>query len=159
VTSSLQDANLGGLAGADATCQSLATNARLPGTFKAWLSAGATSASDRLTHSQIPYVLTDGTVVANNWSELVSGALRHAINLTELKTTPAPTGAACAPVAAFTSTTRAGAAYTIATCQDWTSVDPTVIAVAGSATSTNQAWTSRCISPCAIALHLYCIEQ
>src|SRR5262249_42934796 len=38
VTSTTHDGNLGGLDGADAICASLAANAGLSGTYKAWLS-------------------------------------------------------------------------------------------------------------------------
>src|SRR4029077_17175057 len=55
--------NLGGLTGADPKCQSLATAAVLPGTYKAWLSDDTTSAASRLTHSTNPYVLVDGKTI------------------------------------------------------------------------------------------------
>jgi hypothetical protein len=45
VTSTVHDGNLGGLAGADAICNSLASDAGLPGTYKAWLSDGFNSPS------------------------------------------------------------------------------------------------------------------
>src|SRR5438067_1391069 len=84
VTSQIYTAALGGLAGADAKCQSLATGAGLTGTYKAWLSSSSVDARDRLTHSAIPYVLSDRTtVVADNWSDLVDGSLKHAIDKTE----------------------------------------------------------------------------
>jgi tetrahydromethanopterin S-methyltransferase subunit B len=77
---------LGGLAGADATCQGLADGAGPKGTFKAWLSADGASPSTRFTRSSVPYVLPDGTtVVANDWADLTSGSLQHAINMTEAK--------------------------------------------------------------------------
>ncbi|MFA5023488.1 MAG: fibrinogen-like YCDxxxxGGGW domain-containing protein [Patescibacteria group bacterium] len=65
--------NFGGLAAADAICQSEANSAGLSGTFKAWLSASSASARDRLTHSVGPYKQVNGTQIAANWSDLVSG--------------------------------------------------------------------------------------
>ena len=62
--------NLGGLAGADATCQTLAENAGLQGTYRAWLSDSTISAAQRLTHNKGPYVRTDGVIVAHDWDDL-----------------------------------------------------------------------------------------
>src|SRR4051812_38795722 len=84
VTSIQQNGNLGGLAGADAICQTRASFAGLPGTYRAWLSTTAVDAEARFFHSTSPYVLTDGTtVVANNWDDLVDGTLAEAITMTE----------------------------------------------------------------------------
>jgi cysteine-rich repeat protein len=65
VTSEIYTGNLGGLAGADAKCQSLADAAGLPGNYMAWLSTGASSPSTRFTQSPNPYVLVNGTKVAD----------------------------------------------------------------------------------------------
>ena len=73
--------NLGGLRGADATCQARATTARLPGTYKAWLSGSNDSPSTRFTQSTRPYVRVDGQVVANNWDELTIGAGKFSSHL------------------------------------------------------------------------------
>ena len=47
-TSTLQDGNLGGLAGADAICNTRASAAGLPGAYVAWLSSTTVDARDRL---------------------------------------------------------------------------------------------------------------
>ena len=75
VTSTTYSGNLGGLAGADAECQAQADSASLLGTFKAWISDSTTDATDtaRFTRSIAPYLLPDGTLVANNFNHLVSG--------------------------------------------------------------------------------------
>jgi hypothetical protein len=96
VTSRAFNGNLGGLAGADAKCQSLAQAAGLPGRFKAWLGNASVSASSRVTHATVPYKLVNGTVVANDFTDLTTGKpdepdvhhffLRHAIDITELGT-------------------------------------------------------------------------
>lgn len=49
VTRSVYDANMGGLAGADQRCQASAMAAKLPGTYRAWLSDGTTDAKTRIT--------------------------------------------------------------------------------------------------------------
>jgi hypothetical protein len=96
VTSQAFNGNLGGLTGADAKCQALARAAGLAGTFKAWLGNATVSASSRLTHATVPYKLVNGTVIANDFTDLITGKpnepdvhhffLRHAIDLTELGT-------------------------------------------------------------------------
>ena len=83
ITSETYTGNLGGLAGADVECNSLAEAAELSGTYKAWLSTPTVSAADRLTHSEVPYVLPDGTRVADDWIDFTDGALAHAIDMTD----------------------------------------------------------------------------
>src|SRR5690242_2782849 len=74
VTSTLQTGNLGGLTGADMICQARAAAGGLRGIFKAWLSDTTASPSTRFTRSKKPYVLLDGTVIANNWADLTDGS-------------------------------------------------------------------------------------
>jgi hypothetical protein len=81
VTSTVQTAALGGIAGADELCAAQAAGAELEGDFKAWLSTISSSVSQRLAHSTVPYVLVDGTTVASDWEDLVDGALLAPINL------------------------------------------------------------------------------
>lgn len=108
VTSATYSGNLGGLAGADAKCQSLADVANLSGTFKAWLSGigPGKSAAERLSHHFGPYKRTDGVIVANNWSGLTSGTLLNPINVTE-------TGAMLSPLTyrVWTGTRVDGSAF------------------------------------------------
>ncbi len=83
VTSQMFTGDMGGLVGADASCQGLAEDAGLPGTYLAWLSTMAESPSTRFTQSAEPYVLVDGTVVADDWADLTDGGLTANIDLTE----------------------------------------------------------------------------
>ena len=71
VTSKGYTGNLGGLAGADQKCNALATTAGLSGTYMAWLSVAPEDPSTRFTRSTVPYALTDGTVIAGDWDDLV----------------------------------------------------------------------------------------
>lgn len=59
VTSSQYDGNLAPLGGGDALCQQIAADARLGGTWKAWLSIGGASAVDRIA-DVAPWYLVDG---------------------------------------------------------------------------------------------------
>jgi cysteine-rich repeat protein len=85
VTQGTSTGILGGLAGADMKCAMAAASASLPGKYKAWLSAGNTSAADRLHKSTLPYIRTDTVVVATDWDSLVTKNLLAPINRTETK--------------------------------------------------------------------------
>jgi hypothetical protein len=163
-TSGTYMGNLGGLAGADATCQSLATAAGLAGTFKAWLSDTTTNAADRLSHGS-GYVLVDGTLVAATWTQLTSGDLAHGIDLDEH-------GSALANPYVWTDTNISGDAelslnQTANSCTDWTNstyssseVGPDDLAFGGEASATDGDWTATEDSfACDGVLHLYCLQQ
>jgi len=83
ISSGQWTANLGGYSGADSLCQSAATAAGLGGTWMAWLSTSTSTPKMRFTHSTVPWQLLDGTVIANDWSDLTSGALEHNIDRDE----------------------------------------------------------------------------
>jgi hypothetical protein len=84
-SSAISSGNLGGLAGADNICQTLADASLLPsGTYKAWLSSSVSSAKDRLSHSSGPYVNYVGETLATDWANLVDGTLDNRIMYTEL---------------------------------------------------------------------------
>lgn len=82
---------LGGVAGADAKCQSAADEVALPGIFMAWI---ATSHEDspllRFNWLEGPYVDVNGKQIAATWSEVYYTHGNPAINITEhgLPTTP-----------------------------------------------------------------------
>lgn len=84
-TSTTYNGNFGGLDGADQKCQGRANVANLGGVWKAWLSDGTNSASSRLNHFTGPYILLDGTVVVDNWTDLTDNTLDRNINMTEMK--------------------------------------------------------------------------
>ena len=85
MTSKTYNGNFGGLDGADKICQSLATTVNLwhGNNYKAWISDKVSSAAGRLEHSALPYVSYHGNLIANNWNELVSGALLNPIHFDE----------------------------------------------------------------------------
>jgi hypothetical protein len=122
VTSARYNANLGGLAGADAKCQARADAADLGGTYKAWLSDATGSPSTRFTKSTSAYVRVDGTTVANDWADLTDGTLVAGISITELDTQGA-VGSVCDPndVGVWTNTATDGTQlFTDASCANWT---------------------------------------
>ena len=158
VTSATYDGDLGGLSGADAKCQALAQGAGLSGTYKAWLSDSVTSASSRLTHASVPYILVNGDVVATDWTNLLAPPtdLLHPISIDEI-------GVAVGGDAWTNSTASGQPIYAMLyyTCNDWwNSLNPGYGSV-GSAHSTWPAWTQAVGFPadCASNNHLYCFEQ
>ncbi|MFQ5571012.1 MAG: hypothetical protein ACE5G0_15135 [Rhodothermales bacterium] len=169
VTSDTYTGNLGGLGGADALCQGLATEAGVSGTFKVWISGREQSNQDaagRLSHAAVPYKLVDGTKVADDWADLVDGSLDHAINITE-------TGASVSDGArVWTNTTTAGLAWDNTrdcalgsgpatwTCDPSTEC-PFESGKFGLAHATDGSWTGQEASniACSNTYHLYCLEQ
>jgi hypothetical protein len=160
VSSRIYNGNLGGLAGADATCQTLASAASLLGTYKAWLGDQTTSAASRLTHATGPYVLVNGTLVASNWAGLTSGTLVHPIDLTEEAGPPNNTWV-------WTDTDTSGQSIQSTkdlACNDWTSStraigDGSVYGWSGDNTDTNNLWTGIAYSTCDTLQALYCVQQ
>jgi len=174
VSSILFTGNLGGLEGADAECQALADSVALGGSFKAWLSSSIAWPENRFTQLGAPYVLLDGTVIADSWQDLTDQFLQHPINLSE-QLGPAPVGTLTiggpepgqlSPVV-FTNTAfdgvyanrqqRPPGAYS--TCDDWS--NDRGPAGLGATEYTNGAWTNAGGSPfgCELGAALYCFEQ
>jgi len=84
ITSITYDGNLGGLTGADSKCQARASAAGLSGTFKAWVSDSSESPSSRFNKYLLSkYALVDGTVIADNWNDLIDGTIQNKINKSE----------------------------------------------------------------------------
>jgi hypothetical protein len=175
VSSQLYDGNLGGLVGADAKCQSLASAAGLVGTFKAWLSDTNTSAASRLTQHSGPYQRVDGVVVADSWSDLTDGALKAPIRKDE-KGNEGPTAGnsllalQSLNTGVWTFTKVDGERFTTAAdpffkppCNDWTSTMGSWTAQGGDFTVTDGFWTQHgnVAVPdwCAEKAALYCFEQ
>jgi hypothetical protein len=163
--------SLGGIDGADAKCQTLATAAGLSGTFKAWISSGIiTNPKARFTRGNGPYTLVDGTVVANNWYDLTDGELINAIDLDEKKVRRNEI------IPVWTATAANGETYLAyqpqtnlyaATCGRWTSGGECpaecvgFVGASGNAI-TNSAWTTLGTDytvECQYSANLYCFEQ
>jgi hypothetical protein len=149
---------LGGHAGADATCQALATGAALGGTWMAWISDSTSSPSQRFSISTVGYFLLDGTPIATSWAALTASGPTHAIDLTE-------TGASLASASAdgsktWTAKLVSGALGTTS-CSDFGSSSASETGEVGHCTGTGTVnWTSAyATEECDVSNHLYCFEQ
>ena len=152
VTSTGYTGSLGGLAGGDAKCQQAADAARLGGTFRAWLSDGTTSASARLAHSTLPYVLVNGVQVAASWTDLVDGTLAHAIDLDE-------NGANVGDREVWTGTYTNGNTY-YPHCSGWSDGTTAADGWVGLASRTDSSWSQIYPQHCERTNpSLYCFEQ
>jgi hypothetical protein len=150
VTSATSNGNLGGLAGADATCAARATASGLLGTFKAWLSTIATTANSRMTASPTPYVRLDDTVVAATYAALTSGTLAAAIDVSDKGSTPT--------ASVWTNTDVNGTSLG-SDCNLWVDGTSANSGIQGSTSSTTATWTSNGTANCNLLKALYCVEQ
>ncbi len=148
--------DLGGVAGANAICQTEAAAVGLPGTYKAWLSteiAGQNPAAS-FTQSNVPYVNTSGTQIAANWTALVTSGLSVPILLKDggtvssyLWTGTNPDGTAIPGVASYD-------------CSDWTSASVSVGGAIGVPNTTGPTWTSTGdYDICQDVNFIYCFQQ
>lgn len=163
VSSEKYTGDLGGLAGGDSRCQTLAQAVGLPGQFKAWLSSETVSAASRLSHSTSRYLLIDGSVVADDWTDLTDNSIDHAINLTEFGSTPSETPGVVPSLcdegpSARTGTYGGGQTAGSQTCNNWT-LGASGLGDYGSTLETSSLWTGHCGGPCGVPMHLYCFEQ
>lgn len=162
VTDAWRSGNVGGLAAADALCQSEAGAAGRPGTFLAWLSAGAVTPATRFTRGSSPWVRADGTVVANDWADLTDGTLRAAIDANAAGAAPVTGTCPASAVSAWTGTDVSGASLG-ADCGGWTNT--TASTVVGNPSATDARWTQNGPSSCGnvcvsdVGNRFYCFEQ
>ncbi len=162
-------ADFGGVEGADAICQDLADMAGLDGSFMAWLSSAdlSISVSDRFEQHDGPYVLVDGTQLANGWDDLTDGSLDAPILLDEFGNPPGGFGggnchggATCTQV--FTGTTAGGGTYEGQhdDCDGWSTTTFLPAFSGGDATATDEGWSLFAAGlRCDYAARLYCFEQ
>ncbi|HYD47231.1 MAG TPA: hypothetical protein VEB21_02725, partial [Terriglobales bacterium] len=157
VTSDEYDGEMvGGLAGADALCQELAGDALLSGTFKAWLSDSTGNTASRISKAIVPYTLVDGTVVANNWTDLTDGTLAHAIDQDE-------SGFDLDPLfdnlQVWSATSPSGQLTGDGDCDNWTTADDFEDGAIGDASASDSEWTDSDFTSCDDSARLYCIQQ
>ncbi len=150
ISSTTQNGNLGGLAGADAKCNALADAAQLSGRYKAWLSANNASPSTRFDKTFAVYTLTDGTVIARGWDDLTDGTLLAAINVDEKKMV--------SEAGAWTHTETDGTQSMGSPCGNWMSSVGT--AGIGNPSDMGLSWTEGTLGQsCGTGFAIYCFED
>ncbi|MDQ3265142.1 MAG: hypothetical protein M3Y59_16040 [Myxococcota bacterium] len=137
---------VGGLAGADAFCQSRAAAAGLPGTFRAWVSSdvGPVHAVDRLGTAE-GWRRPDGEVVTLSKSDLAGQRHLYPLTLDEFGQ-PLPTFSLVA-----TGTDNEGKANSGRNCGGFTTTAGDVFSK-----YSDMTWGAGTGSTCAQAQHLYC---
>ncbi len=148
--------DLGGLSGADATCQSEADAAGLTGTYQAWLADGVASPATRESRSGAPYIDPLGTVIADDWADLTDGTLDFGISVTAASSTvstPVPVWSGVAAVGG-------GGTGTPSHCQGWTSSSSGVSGRQGLSGTLTSDWTDTSSGiACNFERRFYCVEQ
>jgi len=158
VTSATFDGNLGGLTGADDKCQAEADGPAsiVPsGTYLAWLSDGTDSPATRFTKSAHPYMLPDGSKIAEDFTDLTDGSILHSI---DIDTTGEPVGRQ----RFWTGTNPDGTTSEhLVTCDGWTADPlPYFHGMAGDTTRASTLWSSRYARMgCGRTFRLACFQQ
>jgi hypothetical protein len=156
VTQAALPGNLGGLAGADAYCTSVAASSgssRGNAPFKAWLSTSSVNVASRFVHGKRRYVDKLPMTIAADWNALVSGVLERGISISEA-------GNSLLGVPVRTATTALGAFVGPTDCASWTSNGSGTMNAFGFSGAKDGTWTqSASQQTCLVSAHLYCIEQ
>jgi hypothetical protein len=142
VTSTTYSGALGGLNAADLHCQASASEANLPGRYRAWLSTTAESAASRITGSG-PWYTVDGSLAFADADQLKDAP--------DVALLPGDVGDVLGPVAAsrpWTGTDASGGA-TGQDCDGWTNATADLDATVGTAAANDIDWgggntTTRC---------------
>lgn len=145
-TSTSFQGDLGGLAGADATCQALAEAASLPGLYLAWLSDGDESPASRFLTGSFGYERTDGVKIADDFADLADGSLDAPLDRTE-------SGSQLAALS-WTSVGAGGVAGS-PHCNGWTSSASGVFGRVGDTTQITEGTTKTCDH----FRRLFCFQQ
>jgi hypothetical protein len=164
VTSERFAANFGagGLASADAKCQTAAQTAGLSGTFRAWLSDQSASVLDRFTHAEVPYVRVDGQPIATSWTALTTADLEAPINVTEYgqEVVAGPSDTVGYAYYVFTSTYSSGNADdSYPFCDNWTSTQAQFVSAGDTRYAESQRWSWGNLLDCSLSMRLFCFEQ
>jgi hypothetical protein len=146
LSSASYDGNLGGLSAADAKCQSLANAARLGGTYRAWISDSIVGVESRMTKSDLPYLLVNGTKIADGFDDLADDSIDHAFNVDEKGV---PHG-----------NPEVWTGWREYSCGNWTTNSSGSQGLVGVAGETGHAWQAAYYQFCnRTNVRLYCIEQ
>lgn len=150
VSSETPTGNLGGVAGADALCNKLAAAAKLPGTYRAWISTAQVDAIDRITGAG-PWVRVDGKIVAQSKAQLATGTLDNPLDKDDKGQTPPG-----AEDRVWTATGPNGKFVGGSDCGAWTGAGSGHV---GEAEHSGSKWTSLEDESCTEVNRIYCFQQ
>jgi hypothetical protein len=142
-----------GLAAADAVCQAHATLGAFPdpGSFRAWLSDGATHARDRFANDG-RWVRPDGIRIADSIADLTDGNLFTSINVTE-------SGEYYDSWSGVWTGTDDDGSATGSHCDSWTKATENFSGTTGGPLQTIRFWTSEFTRDCDSEYRLYCFSD
>lgn len=160
-----------GVSGADAHCQQLAKDAKLDNSsaFLAWISAGAANPATRFKigaeMNGVPYVLPGGSLVAEDWNDLLAKGVGEGIVQDEQEKD-------AGKVVVWTNTDKIGQTFSLTNdCDGWVSSSPALKARVGKSSvdlsdpeavskwKNENQWTSFMSDTCNFQRRLYCFEQ
>jgi hypothetical protein len=149
----------GSLLDADMTCNTIAAQSGLLGTYKAMLATSSATAVSRFTTNGRPYVRPDGVVVVNSDADLFAASPKLLAPIGV-----GPTGKYWGGAGVFTGATGAQArSGPDDNCVDWSknTFDGTrYLAIVGSSSATTGAFFSGgSISACSNSLAVYCMQE
>ncbi len=161
-TRELYNGNLGGLAGADAKCQAAAdgSDSIVPsGTYLAWLSDSTGSPSTRFTQSSSPYVDTQGSEIAADYTDLTDGSISGTIDHDETGTRPLDDNQIWTNTGSDGTWPPDETEQPAASCNDWTSTAG-VGRTGNTLNPSDGGWTDiESSRDCRATLPLYCFQQ
>ncbi len=167
VTSETYTGDLDGFLGADAKCNTLAQEAELLGTFKAWISIGSRfgytgpgSFEETLNPSTFPYARVDGVIIADDHEDLFDcspDCLKAKINVDENRNI----------ITSHPFLAWVGGDHFTNSCDNWQSTKDTnsyyrsrIKGITGSITSIDRKWRDTGgYQACNRQAHLYCFQQ
>jgi hypothetical protein len=141
---------LGGQAGADAECASLAAAANLPSnTYKAWLSTSTVDAAAKLGSAR-GFIRPDGDPFADRVSDIAAGNILSALELDE-------SGVDVGRQNVWTGTNDSGTVHLPNTCSDWISGVSPSFGELGLSTGGAGAWSDYATeTACPAFARIYC---
>lgn len=134
---------------ADAQCQARAAEAKLSGSFRAWISDASSSPATRFVHAEGNYVSVEGTLIAKGWSGLTSGSLVSTIDYDE------HSEQTTIGLETWTGTAADGTSTGV-DCDGWSGSGQATV---GNITAYGAKWTEALSGDCDGFRHLYCFEQ
>jgi hypothetical protein len=162
VTSTSHTGDFGGLAGANEICNQRASQAQLPGSYRAWLSDGELSPAQVFEGGVAAFVLRNGPTLAYSLDDFMDGSLFAPINRDEFGgpiEASAWNGADCQVESAVWTGANDFGQFAGPACSSWGMISAELLGTVGDASATEQWSDAQCPAPCDQALPLYCVQE